>query len=342
MPEPLPPRPDMITNAAVLGSGSWGTALSIALAERGLDVILYGNEPAIRDEINTQHRNSRYLPEIALSDRIRATTEITEARAAALILLVVPSQVARIVLSQLQDVGVPPSAILVNCTKGIDPGSGKLMHELIEEFFPANPVAVLSGPSHAEEVARRIATLVTVGSADPEVATTVQRIFTLPWFRTYTSSDVIGIELGGVVKNVFAIAAGAIEGLGLGDNAKAALLTRGLAEMTRLGVALGAREETFRGLSGVGDLIVTCYSQHSRNNRVGRMLGSGMSLEEAVAAMSQVAEGVPNAKNAHELARKLGVRTPIIDQAYAVLFQGKPPAQALRELLERDQRPEAD
>lgn len=332
----------MITKAAVLGAGSWGTALSIALADRGIDVVLYGNEPSIRDEVNSAHRNSRYLPEIDLSPRIIASTEIGDVTDAPLILLVVPSQVARLVLGQLQTTGIPSSTILVNCTKGIDPGSGKLMHELIEEFFPENPVAVLSGPSHAEEVAKRIPTLVTVGCDAPDIATTVQAVFTLPWFRAYTSTDVVGIELGGVVKNVFAIAAGCIDGLGLGDNAKAAMVTRGLAEMTRLGVAMGAKEETFRGLSGIGDLIVTCYSVHSRNNRVGRMLGSGMSLDEAIAAMSQVAEGVPNAKNAHELARKLGVRTPIIDQAYEVLFHGKPPAAALRELLERETRPEAD
>lgn len=332
----------MITNAAVLGSGSWGTALSIALAERGLDVLLYGNEASIRDEINVSHRNSRYLPEIELPALIRGSTDIADAAKAPFILLVVPSQVARLVLGQLREAGISSSTILVNCTKGIDPSSGKLMHDLIEEFFPENPVAVLSGPSHAEEVAKRIATLVTVGSTDPAVAAKVQEIFALPWFRTYTSSDVVGIELGGVVKNVFAIAAGAIDGLGLGDNAKAAMVTRALAEMTRLGVAMGAREETFRGLSGIGDLIVTCYSVHSRNNRVGRMLGSGMTLDEAIAAMNQVAEGVPNAKNAHELARKLGVRTPLIDQAYEVLYHNKPPAKALRELLERDPRPESD
>ncbi|MCB1206422.1 MAG: NAD(P)-dependent glycerol-3-phosphate dehydrogenase [Verrucomicrobiae bacterium] len=332
----------MITKAAVLGAGSWGTALSIALADRGLDVVLYGNETSIRDEVNSAHRNSRYLPEIDLSPGILASTEIADVADAPLILLVVPSQVARLVLGQLRDAGIPSSTILVTCTKGIDPGSGKLMHDLLEEFFPDNPVAVLSGPSHAEEVAKRIPTLVTIGSSDPDIATQVQAVFTLPWFRAYTSSDVVGIELGGVVKNVFAIAAGCIDGLGLGDNAKAAMVTRGLAEMTRLGVAMGAKEETFRGLSGIGDLIVTCYSVHSRNNRVGRMLGSGMTLDEAIAAMSQVAEGVPNAKNAHELARKLGVRTPIIDQAYEVLFHGKPPAAALRELLERETRPEAD
>lgn len=332
----------MFTHAAVLGAGSWGTALSVALADRGLAVSLYGNEPSIRDDINANHRNSRYLPEVDLPPAIRATTDIADVKDAPLILLVVPSQVARIVLSQLHGAGLPASTILVNCTKGIDPGSGKLMHELIEEFFPENPIAVLSGPSHAEEVAKRIATLVTVGATDPDIATLVQEVFTLPWFRTYTSTDVVGIELGGVVKNVFAIAAGCIDGLGLGDNAKAAMVTRALAEMTRLGVALGAKEETFRGLSGIGDLIVTCYSEHSRNNRVGRMLGSGKTLDEAIAAMSQVAEGVPNAKNAHELARKLGVRTPLIDQAYEVLFHQKPPAKALRELLEREQRPEAD
>ncbi len=332
----------MTEHAAVLGSGSWGTALAIALADCGHEVLLYGNDPAIRDEINREHRNSTYLPDCPLSESIRATVDIADCREIPVILLVVPSQVARPVLAQLAGVGLSTGSTLVSCTKGIDPGTGKLMHELIHEFFPDNPVAVLSGPSHAEEVAKRMATLATIGSDDPAVAARVQEMLALPWFRTYTSDDVIGIELGGVVKNVFAIAAGAIDGLGLGDNAKAAMVTRALAEMTRLGVALGAKEETFRGLSGMGDLIVTCYSQHSRNNRVGRMLGSGKTLDETIAAMNQVAEGVPNAKNVYELARKLGVRTPLIDQAYAVLYENKPPASALRELLERDPRSETD
>jgi len=332
----------MTNKAAVLGSGSWGTALSIALADSGREVQLYGNDPVMRDEINNDHRNSKYLPGTVLPDAIRATVDISDLCEMPVILLVVPSQVARLVLGQLAGVGIAKETILVSCTKGIDPGTGKLMHELIHEFFPDNPTAVLSGPSHAEEVAKRMATLATIGSEDPAVAARVQEIFALPWFRTYTSSDVIGIELGGVVKNVFAIAAGAIDGLGLGDNAKAAMVTRALAEMTRLGVALGAKEETFRGLSGLGDLIVTCYSVHSRNNRVGRMLGEGKTLDEAIAAMNQVAEGVPNAKNAYELARKLGVRTPLIDQAYAVLYENKPPASALRELLDRNPRSESD
>ncbi|HQZ29781.1 MAG TPA: NAD(P)H-dependent glycerol-3-phosphate dehydrogenase, partial [Verrucomicrobiales bacterium] len=313
----------MKPQAAVLGAGSWGTGLSIALSDSGRHVILYGNEQSVRDDINQNHRNSKYLPDILLPDSIRCSTDIADLCEMPVILLVVPSQVARIVLSQLATVGLPTDSIIVSCTKGIDPTSGKLMHDLIEEFFPENPVAVLSGPSHAEEVAKRMATLATIGSSNEGVAARVQEIFALPWFRTYTSNDVIGIELGGVVKNVFAIAAGAIDGLGLGDNAKAAMVTRGLAEMTRLGIALGAREETIRGLSGLGDLIVTCYSVHSRNNRVGRMLGAGMSLDEAIAQMNQVAEGVPNAKNAFALARKLGVRTPLIDEVYAE--RDKPP-----------------
>ncbi|MEX2578331.1 MAG: NAD(P)H-dependent glycerol-3-phosphate dehydrogenase [Verrucomicrobiales bacterium] len=332
----------MIQQAAVLGAGSWGTALSLALADRGVEVTLYGNDPVVRDDINGNRRNSKYLPEIDLPDGIAATVDMADVADKPLILLVVPSQAARVVLTQLSEVGVPKDSIILSCTKGIDRQNGQLMHQLIGEIFPENPVAVLSGPSHAEEVARRMATLVTIGSEDPAVAGRIQNVFTLPWFRAYTNQDVIGIEVGSVLKNVFAIAAGAADGLGLGDNVKAAMVTRGLAEMTRLGVAMGAKEETFRGLSGIGDLIVTCYSKHGRNNRFGRMLGEGMSPEEALAAMDQVAEGVPNARNAYELARKLGVRTPLIDEGYAVLHEGKPTAEALRQLLERNPRSEVD
>lgn len=332
----------MIEKAAVLGAGSWGTALSVALADRGLAVTLFGNSNEVRDEINGSHRNHEYLPDIELPEKIVATTDIADVVGKPIVLLVVPSQAARTVLTSLREAGLGSDTIIVSCTKGIDRENGKLMHQLIDEIFPDNPVAVLSGPSHAEEVARRMATLVTIGSEDEEVAERVQDIFTLPWFRTYTASDVTGIEVGSVLKNIFAIAAGAVDGLGLGDNAKAAMVTRGLAEMTRLGVALGAQEETFRGLSGVGDLIVTCYSQHSRNNRFGRMLGEGKTPEEAISKMNQVAEGYVNAQNAYELAKKLDVRTPLIDQAYAVLYESKPAAEALRELLERDPRSETD
>lgn len=332
----------MTDKAAILGTGSWGTALGIALAERGVELLAYGNDEKVATEINDTHRSNRYLPDVELPPAIRATTAIEEVADHPVVLMVIPSQAARSVLEDLRRVGLPEDTLLVNCSKGVDSASGKLMHELIEECFPRNPLAVLAGPSHAEEVARRLPTLAVIGAKDPAVAERVQELFTLPWFRTYTSDDVVGIELGGVVKNVFAIAAGAIDGLGLGDNAKAALVTRGLAEMTRLGVAMGGKEETFSGLSGVGDLIVTCYSEHSRNNRFGRMLGQGHSLKEAEEAMNQVAEGVPNARNIHHLAREWKVRTPIIDQAYAVIHQDKPAALALQELLDRDPRPESE
>ncbi|MCB1232693.1 MAG: NAD(P)-dependent glycerol-3-phosphate dehydrogenase [Verrucomicrobiae bacterium] len=332
----------MIEKAAVLGAGSWGTALAIALGERGLEVVLFGNEQEIADEINSRHTNETYLPEVDLPDSIRATLDIEEAANCPLVLLVVPSKVARLVLTQLRDAGVSSDAIILTCTKGLDPDSGDLMHELIHEILPENPVAVLSGPTHAEEVGNRLATAAVIGCTDEAIAERVQEVFTLPWFRTYTSDDIVGIEIGSVVKNVFAIAAGIVDGLGLGDNAKAGMVTRGLAEMTRLGEAVGAKPETLRGLSGVGDLIVTCYSIHSRNNRIGRLLGEGHSLEEAVAALKQVAEGVPNARSVYELARRKGVRTPLIDQVYAVLYEGKPTGEALRSLLNRDPRSETD
>ena len=330
----------MIEKAAVLGAGSWGTALSLALADRGLEVTTYGNEPKVAEDLNTNHRNSKYLPDVDLPTNVKGSVDIGDVIDKPLILMVVPSQVARIVLKDVAAAGIPESTLLLTCTKGIDPSTGKLMHQLIEEIFPNNPIAVLSGPSHAEEVANRMATAAVIGCADVAVAERVQEVFTLPWFRTYTSEDVVGIELGSTVKNVFAIAAGIIDGLGLGDNTKAAMVTRGLAEMTRLGTAVGGKPETFRGLSGIGDLIVTCYSVHSRNNRFGRLLGEGKTLDEAIATVTQVAEGVPNAKNAFEMARKLNVRTPLIDEVYAVLFEKKSTTEALESLLNRDLRAE--
>ncbi|MCL4113245.1 UNVERIFIED_CONTAM: hypothetical protein GTU68_054484 [Idotea baltica] len=330
----------MIEKAAVLGAGSWGTALSLALADRGLEVTTYGNETEVAEDLNTNHQNSKYLPDVDLPKNIKGSVDIGDVIDKPLILMVVPSQVARIVLKDLATAGIPKETLLLTCTKGIDPSTGKLMHQLLEEFFPNNPIAVLSGPSHAEEVANRMATAAVIGSTDVAIAERVQEVFTLPWFRTYTSEDVVGIELGSTVKNVFAIAAGIIDGLGLGDNTKAAMVTRGLAEMTRLGTAVGGKPETFRGLSGIGDLIVTCYSVHSRNNRFGRLLGEGKTLDEAIAAVTQVAEGVPNAKNAFEMARKLNVRTPLIDEVYAVLFENKSTTEALESLLSRDLRAE--
>jgi glycerol-3-phosphate dehydrogenase (NAD(P)+) len=244
------------------------------------------------------------------------------------------------VAEQVKHAGIATGAILLSCTKGIEKDTGLRMTEILHQVLPEHPVAVLSGPNHAEEVAQKLAAAAVIGCEDEAVALQLQDFFTLPWFRTYRSPDVKGIEWGAAVKNVFAIAAGICEGLGLGDNARAALLTRGLAEMVRLGVAEGGTPLTFQGLSGVGDLIATCFSHHSRNNRVGRMLGAGQTLAEISANMHMVAEGVPNAESIYLTSRRHGVRTPIIDQIYAILYQGKPCAAALTELLSRDPRAE--
>lgn len=332
----------MIKEAAVIGSGSWGTALGVVLADRGLDVTMYARNQEHVDDINNNAKNSYYLPNIELPANISATSDLADVVDKPLILLVVPSQVATKVLLELKDQGLTDETIILTCNKGIDPDSGELMRNTVQAVFPNNPIAVLAGPSHAEEVARRKATTCVIGATDEKLSAELQKVFTLPYFRSYTSTDVVGIEIGGVVKNIFAIAAGAVDGLDLGDNAKAGLVTRGLAEMTRLGIAMGGKVETFLGLSGVGDLIVTCYSEHSRNNRVGRLLGEGKTLQQAIDELNQVAEGVPNTKNAYELAKSLKVRTPIIDVAYEVLYEGKPSDQALKELLSRNPRSESD
>jgi glycerol-3-phosphate dehydrogenase (NAD(P)+) len=324
----------------VLGAGSWGSALAILLADRGLGVSLWGRDAAQALEINTQRTNAAYLTNVTLPASIQATTDLHDLQDCELLLFVLPSRVTRGVAEQVSRVGISPTAILLSCTKGIERDTGLRMTEILQQVLPAHPVAVLSGPNHAEEIAQKLAAAAVIGCEDEAVARRLQEIFTLPWFRTYRSSDVKGIEWGAAVKNVFAIAAGICEGLGMGDNARAALLTRGLAEMIRLGEAEGGRSLTFQGLSGVGDLIATCFSHHSRNNRVGRQLGAGESLADITSKMRMVAEGVPNAESIYLTARRHNVRTPIIDQIYAILYQDKPCAAALTELLSRDPRAE--
>ena len=331
-----------IENATVLGSGSWGSGLATVLAQRGLNTTIWGRDEKRAEQINNKHANPAYLPDVSLPTDIRATTDITAATNADLILFVVPSGPFRGIAAQLAALEVREQAVLLACTKGIELDSGKRMSEVLEEILPRNPVAVLSGPNHAEEVARQMPTAAVIGAHNQQVAEALQGVFTLPWFRTYTSEDVAGIELGGTIKNIFAIAAGVAEGLGLGDNARAALVTRGLAEMIRVGVALGGKPETFQGLSGVGDLIVTCYSEHSRNFRVGRMLGKGHSPEEIERSLGMVAEGVRNAASVYQCARRTQLRTPIIDEVHAIIYEEKPAAQALNELLSRDPRPELE
>ena len=330
-----------MNHTAILGSGSWGTALAFAAAQKCPRVTLWGHQQASADQINATRQNQRYLPGITLPPAIRATADFRDLAEAALVLAVVPSRALRQVACALKASGqLRPDAILLCCIKGIEMDTGLTMSGVLAEVFPDNPLAVLSGPNHAEEIAKKLAAAAVIGSHDESVSLRLQEFFTLPWFRSYRSTDVPGIEWGGAIKNVFAIASGISEGLGLGDNARAALVTRGLAEMTRLGMAAGGRFETFQGLSGVGDLIVTCYSQHSRNNRLGRLLGQGQPLSGIIASMNMVAEGVPNTESIHAAARRYHIRTPIIDQMYAILYEGKPCAAALTELLSRDPRTE--
>lgn len=329
-----------MNSIAILGAGSWGTALAFAAAQKCDRVILWGRDEKVIAEINRHHCNHRYLPDIPLPASISATTSLADIKDAEIVMFVIPSCSFRSVAESVAATGLRGDAILVSCTKGIEKETGMRMTEILHQVLPQNPTAVLSGPNHAEEIGRRLAAAAVIGSSDAEAAQKLQQFFTLPWFRTYTSDDVTGIEWGGAVKNIFAIAAGISEGLGLGDNARAALVTRGLAEMARLGMAAGGRFETFQGLSGVGDLIVTCYSSHSRNNRAGNLLGKGSRLEDIVASMNMVAEGIPNTESIYLAARRFGARTPIIDQMYSILYQQKSPDTALSELLSRDPRRE--
>lgn len=336
---PAPPR---WRSAAVLGAGSLGTAIARLLGPRLDSLVLVSIEPECVDGINRDHRNPKYLTDAVLAPHVRATLDHREALGEPLVIVAVPTAGVRSEARKLARLGLPPTTPLVSCAKGIEQATGKRMSELLHEELPANPVGVLTGPNHAEEIARGLATCAVVASADPALALALQDLFTRPYFRVYTSDDVAGLELGGAIKNVYALAAGMSHGLGLGDNAAAALVTRGLAEMIRLGTALGGKPETFIGLSGVGDLIVTCFSQHSRNHRVGLALGQGQPLDHILAGLGMVAEGVPNTLSIHDAARRAGVRTPLLDAVHAVLYQDKPVPAALADLLTRDPRPETD
>ena len=329
-----------ITSAAILGAGSLGTALAKLLTPKLSPIILVSNEASCADGINRDHRNPKYLTDITLASHICATTDHREATAHPLVIFAVPTLAIRSEAEKLKAAGIPNDVPLLTCAKGIERNTGERMSEILREIFPHNPIAVLTGPNHAEEIANDLVTCAVIASEDAQLAAELQQLFTLPYFRSYTSNDLAGAEIGGAVKNVYAIAAGMAHGLGLGDNAVAALVTRALAEMTRLGTTLGGKPETFSGLSGVGDLIVTCFSEHSRNHRVGLALGKGQSLEQAVQSLGMVAEGVPNTLSIHDAARKAGVRTPILDAVYSVLYENKQAAAAMHELLNRDPRPE--
>jgi glycerol-3-phosphate dehydrogenase (NAD(P)+) len=323
-----------------VGAGGWGTALAVLWAKRGNALTLWGHDPGRIANLRETRENSEYLPGVKVPDSVVVTSDIADCVGADLIVFVTPSVVLRSVADRLHAAELNSTAVLLSGTKGIEHGTGMRMSEILHEILPDNTVAVLSGPNLAVEIARGLPTAAVLGCRNAQCAEELQSCLGTERFRIYSSDETIGIELGGALKNVFAIAAGAGDGIGLGDNSKAALVTRSLAELLRLGTAMGGNPKTFYGLSGAGDLIATCFSQHSRNRRVGERLGRGETLPQISASTHMVAEGIPTAESAFECARKLRVETPIIDQIYSILYEGKRPDQAMQELLRRDQKAE--
>jgi glycerol-3-phosphate dehydrogenase (NAD(P)+) len=330
----------MKRNVCIVGDGGWGTALALLLRQNGHAVAVWSAFPEQAQDIRTRRENRLFLPGVPLPEDIRWTADREEAaRAADLAVLAVPTRFYREVAASFRGL-FPPSARIVSVSKGLDPQTRRRMTEVAAEALGQGPVATLSGPSHAEEVARGIPTAVALGCADADAAREVQTLFGQPRFRVYTSTDVAGVELGGALKNVIAIAVGISDGMGFGDNTRAALITRGLAEISRLGCALGAQAATFAGLSGMGDLIVTCTSRHSRNRAVGERLGRGEKIREILAGMRQVAEGVGNCPLVCALAREAGVDVPVSEEVRSILEDDKNPRDAVASLLARDFKPE--
>ena len=324
-------------NITVLGAGAWGTALARLLQQGAHRVTLWGHLPAWVEEIRRTRRNERFLPGIELPRDLLLETDIGAAiQAAECVVVAVPSQPFREVTSNLAAF----AGTVISVTKGIEYNTGLTMCGVLAQTAPAAAAAALSGPSFAIEVARDIPTAIVAASADPATAALAQGLFNRLAFRVYTSADLLGVELGGALKNVIAIAAGVGDGLGFGDNSKAALVTRAIVEIRRLGVACGAQSETFTGLSGLGDLMVTCFSKLSRNRGFGERAGRGEKAADIAASTPAVAEGYPTARSAYQLARKLGVTTPVIDEVYAMLYEGKNVGRAVRDLMSRDLKPE--
>lgn len=324
----------------VLGDGGWGTALALLLGRKGIGVELWGAFPGYVDEVRRSRRNRKFLPGIHLPDSIRVTSDINRAlRGSSEVILAVPSQHVRAVCGKAAPFR-DKDCLVISATKGLEMESGKRISEVIGEIWGPCRLAVISGPSHAEEVARGLPTTVVAASRDHEAARRSQDLLMEERFRVYTNDDVIGVELGGAIKNVIAIAAGICDGLGFGDNTKAALLTRGMVEIARLGKAAGARPETFWGLSGIGDLIATSISPYGRNLKLGRMIGEGLSLNEALRSTDMVVEGVKTAAATYHLAAELDVEMPITREIYLVLYENKPPLVAVKDLMTREAKPE--
>ena len=328
-----------MADISVLGSGSWGTAIAICLANGGHKVKVWSRNRDTALEISSLRENKRYLPGVKIPEGVSFTADMQKCAAAEVIIIGTPSHTVREVSKKLAPF-VGDGQVIVSISKGFDEEEYRRLSVVINEEIPNAVVAAMSGPSHAEEVALGLPTTNVVAHPDIKVAQYIQGLFMSPPFRLYASDDIIGVELGGSLKNVIALCAGISDGLGYGDNTKAALMTRGMAEIIRLGIAMGARGETFTGLSGIGDLIVTCTSMHSRNRRAGILIGQGKTAEEAQKEVGLVVEGVKTAKAVHFLSQKYGVEMPISNEAYKVLFENLPAKDCVKNLMERSMKNE--
>lgn len=327
-----------MADIGMIGAGSWGTALSWRLAENGHHVEIWSIDGKEVDLINTAHEQKVKLPGTILPESVKAYTDLkTVMSDKDMLVLAVPSPFTRSTAHKMKEF-CKFGQLIVSVAKGIEESTLKTLSEVISEEMPMANVAVLSGPTHAEEVGKGMPTAIVAGAKDEQTARYVQDVFMNPVLRVYTSPDMLGMQIGASLKNVVALGAGIADGLGYGDNAKAALITRGIAEISRLGIAMGGRAETFSGLTGIGDLIVTCASMHSRNRRAGILIGQGKTADEAMQEVQQVVEGVYSAKAAKKLGERYGIELPIISEVCAVLFEGKDPAEAVAELMQRDKK----
>lgn len=323
----------------LIGSGSFGTALGSLLADKGYDVLMWTRSPEQAEGINQNHKNKKHLSDLILPEKLKASTSLEEVvREKDLLLSAPPSHVLTEIIHKIKDI-VSPNCPIVSATKGIENETLRMVSEIFEAELPGRlhkNLSYLSGPSFAREIIGKVPTVVSIASKNEGTARTVQEIFSFTYFRTYWTPDVVGVELGGSLKNVIAIAAGVVDGLGQGQNSRAAVITRGLNEITRLGVKKGADPMTFLGPSGIGDLVLTCCGDLSRNRTVGMKLGQGKTLSEILAEMNEVAEGVKTAKSAYDLSRKLGVSMPITEEVYKMLYEEKSPREVVRDLMGRD------
>ena len=331
----------MTAKITILGAGGWGTALAIMCSQNGHEVTLWSAFAEEIEAIARDGENKKLLPGVAVPKNIALTTDLASVETADCVVLAVPSFVVRQTAHRLQDI-LPAGATVVNVAKGFEEPSLKRLSQAIAEELPSAKVVVLSGPSHAEEVSRGVPTTVVAASKNKHAALLVQDLFMNPAFRIYVNSDLVGVELGGALKNIIALAAGVCDGLGLGDNTTAALMTRGITEMARLGVALGGSAQTFAGLTGIGDLIVTCTSMHSRNRRAGIFIGEGLPADEAIQKVGMTVEGYRATRAAYELSHTAHIEMPIVNQCYEVLFRGKNPREAIHDLMTRQRRHEIE